>query len=375
MKRKLPFPYILAILGGFLLAVIVTFKQYLLLRYRIEAKGLELDEAFWNQLREWFWINTVNYVLWGLLMPLVYYLVVKYRVYRPAPARERLWAVGVSIGMAFLHETVSNVMYYLPMHLFGFRTFTHEIFLRIIHMYPAAIIDRLIEYWILYAVFSAIDYQRKFRTKQIELAQVEGQLFGAQLSALRLQLQPHFLFNTLNTISSLMDFDTKSAQRIVSKLGSLLRGVLDKDKRNVIPLGEELEFIKSYLDIEQARFNDRLSITYDIGDGVTDALVPSLLLQPLVENAIKHGFSNKTGKGTITVIARRENDKVYLHIKDDGMGTDRPMYDIISSGLGLKNVGDRLKLLYSNNYALQIQTAPERGFEVTIVIPFQRLEA
>ncbi|MBL7791258.1 MAG: histidine kinase, partial [Saprospiraceae bacterium] len=196
MKRKLPLPYWLAIAGGFLLAVVLAIKRYLLLNYRLALKGAEPDQQFWDRLQEEFWINVVNYVLWGMLMPLVYYIVVRFRVYVPASAKERLTALAASLGMALLHESVSNVMYYLPMHLLGEKQFTTDLLHIIINLYPVAMIDRLIEFWIIYAIFSAIDYQRKFRDQQIELAQVAGQLYGSQLNALRLQLQPHFLFNT-----------------------------------------------------------------------------------------------------------------------------------------------------------------------------------
>jgi sensor histidine kinase YesM len=171
-----------------------------------------------------------------------------------------------------------------------------------------------------------------------------------------------------------MEIDVKGAQRIVSKLGSLLRGVLDKDKRNLIPLREELDFIKSYLDIEQARFNDRLTIHYDIDEVTLGALVPSLVLQPLVENAIKHGFARKTGKGEIHLQTAHVQDKVVMRIKDDGKGTDQSADQLLSAGIGLKNVQERLNLLYKDQYALDIQSAPGLGFEVTITIPYQRQE-
>jgi len=374
MKRKLPLPYWLAIAGGFLLAVVLAIKRYLLLNYRLALKGAEPDQQFWDRLQEEFWINVVNYVLWGMLMPLVYYIVVRFRVYVPASAKERLTALAASLGMALLHESVSNVMYYLPMHLLGEKQFTTDLLHIIINLYPVAMIDRLIEFWIIYAIFSAIDYQRKFRDQQIELAQVAGQLYGSQLNALRLQLQPHFLFNTLNTISSLMEFDTKGAQKIVSKLGNLLRGVLDKDKRNFIPLREELAFIKSYLDIEQVRFNDRLELRYDIDEQALDALVPSLILQPLVENAIKHGFAHKTGKGLIEVAAIRQGDQVNLQIRDDGEGSNYDTGQLLSIGIGLKNVQDRLNLLYPQMNRLEIVTSPGKGFEVNITIPYKRQE-
>jgi two-component system LytT family sensor kinase len=171
-----------------------------------------------------------------------------------------------------------------------------------------------------------------------------------------------------------MEFDTKGAQKIVSKLGSLLRGVLDKDKRNFIPLREELAFIKSYLDIEQVRFNDRLELRYNIDEQALDALVPSLILQPLVENAIKHGFAHKTGKGLIEVAAIRQGDQVNLQIRDDGEGSNYDTDQLLSPGIGLKNVQDRLNLLYPQMSRMEIITSPGKGFEVNITIPYKRQE-
>ena len=153
--------------------------------------------------------------------------------------------------MALIHEVISNLIYYVPMHFLGIVEFTNERMQFVIGAFPSAVISRLIEYWILYAIFTSIDYQRMFRDKQVELAQLESQLSGAQLNALRFQLQPHFLFNTLNTVSSLMEFDKKKSQKVLSQLGNLLRRVLDEKQRNMVELWEELEFIRSYLNIEQ----------------------------------------------------------------------------------------------------------------------------
>lgn len=233
----------------------------------------------------------------------------------------------------------------------------------------------MIEYWIIYAVLMAIDYQQKFQSKQLEIAQIEGKLSNARLNALRFQLQPHFLFNTLNTISSLMEIDVKKGQKIVSELGNLLRFVLEKEKKHIISLKEELDFVKSYLDIEEVRFHDRLNIDYQIDKSILDTQIPSLLLQPLVENAIKHGFSNRPEGGSIELHARPYGDGILLRVKDDGNGLLVENNEQTSRGIGLNNVKERLELLYKDQYRFEINTSPGNGFEVSIYLPSQPLSS
>lgn len=361
-KFKLPFPYYYAILGGVLFVIIATLKSYFTLIY-------------WNEyelarLKQHFIVHCLNYILWGVLAGVVYWLVKKYRIYSPAPLSERVKALIVSFLMASLHEFLSNVIYLVPGHYFGFEPFTEKTCEYLIRAMPSALVSRFIEYWIIYAFFTAIDFQKQFRDKQRELVDMEKQLSQAEMKALKSQLQPHFLFNTLNTISALMEFNIKGAQKIVSNLGGLLRKVLDSNKQNFTPLSEEIDFIKNYLSIEQVRFSDRLEVKYDIEEDTLNTPVPNLLLQPLVENAIKHGFASQTGKGIIEVIAKKVDDKyIRLTVKDDGSGTQKHENELINTGIGLKNVKDRLELIYKSDYKFQIITGVEKGFEVIITIP------
>jgi LytS/YehU family sensor histidine kinase len=153
-----------------------------------------------------------------------------------------------------------------------------------------------------------------------------------------------------------------------------LRFVLDRDQRNFIPLREELEFVRNYLDIEQTRFHDRLRIQYDIDQTTQDIRVPHLILQPLVENAIKHGFSNRSDEGRIEVITRRLGDQVELLIRDDGCGSDLSQEELLQLGIGLSNVQKRLELLYGAAAEIRISTEPESGFAVYILIPIENQE-
>jgi sensor histidine kinase YesM len=321
-------------------------------------------------------LHVANYTTWGLLFPLVY-RVVKWasQEAQAGMARMAFRILGAGLFLSLVHEAISNVLFFVPSHLLGLEKISEETFTHILGALPAAIITRMVEFGIVYTMFTALDYQRKFRNKQIELAQMESQLSGAQLNALRLQLQPHFLFNTLNAISSLMDFDKKKAQKIVSQLGSLLRFVLDQNKKQHVPLRDELDFVRNYLNIEQVRFLDRLTTTYDIAPDTLDAQVPSLLLQPLVENAIKHGFASQTGQGHIQVKSLRENGHILLTVTDDGNGSTIDVNNLPGSGIGLKNVQERLELIYKGDASMQIHTAEGEGFEVKIKLPYQRIES
>jgi len=230
-KRKLPIPHIYAILVGLGLGLLWGLRDYLFLVY--------LKEGYrFSNMR--LILHIANYTTWGLLFPLVY-STIRWAA-RDSKAGMAIMAMRIFVAGLFLsliHEVVSNILFFVPCHLLGYEKISVETFWHILGALPAAIITRLVEFGIVYTIFTALDYQRKFRDKQIELAQMESQLSGAQLNALRLQLQPHFLFNTLNAISSLMDFDKKRAQKITSQLGSLLRFVLDQNKKQYVPLRDE----------------------------------------------------------------------------------------------------------------------------------------
>lgn len=362
MIKKLPIPYIYCILIGIGLGIILGAKHYLAFLY-------------WGETERFSWMRYfapyfINNALWGFLVPLVYFFSQKYRLSKGTNLREKGMAVAASVILAAFHEAFSYIIWFVPMDWLGFMKFNLEEFRYVMGVFPSGFISRWVEYWVIYGLFSAFDYAKKYKNKQLELAQMEGQLANAQLSALRLQLHPHFLFNTLNTISSLMDISKKDAQKMVSQLGTLLRTALDKDKRQTVTLREELDFIKNYLDIEQVRFNDRLVVDYKVAENALEHSVPSLILQPLVENAIKHGFSKKADNGRIEIVADTMPDnRLRISVRDDGHGSSRVNGELFSSGIGLKNVRDRLELIYKKSASLEVQSMKGNGFEVILSIP------
>jgi LytS/YehU family sensor histidine kinase len=242
------------------------------------------------------------------------------------------------------------------------------------HTYSAIAVNTFssfLIYWALVGTFVAVDYYRQFQTQQLEMVRIENELNNAQLQALRMQLQPHFLFNTLHTISSLMDENVEQAQKMISQIGYLLRGLLDQDHRATISLKDEMRYIRSYLDIEQTRFRDRLSVRYEITEETLAAQVPNLILQPLVENAVKHGFSRRSDSGTIRVSSKRDNGKLHLIVEDDGRGVGDADAIVAKSGIGLENVRKRLHQMYEGEAELRLDSPNRGGFLATISMPFE----
>lgn len=362
MIKDLPIKYIYCIAIGIGLGIILGAKTYLPFIYWGET-----SEYVWQR---YFMPHFINNALWGFLVPLVFYAYSRWPMNWPIKRPAFLRAFGYSLLIAAFHELFSNVIWFVPMHLLDVYPFSEKELNFVIGAFPSAMINRVVEFWIIFALFSAIDYATKYRNKELELAQTQHQLSQAQLNALRLQLHPHFLFNTLNTISSLMEVNVKGAQKIVSKLGSLLRAVLEKDKRTTISLGEELDYIKSYLDIEQVRFHDRLQVHYEIDPSTLETRVPSFFLQPLVENAIRHGLAPSTNNGWLRIESRRlKKDRITLLVEDNGQGSSFDQKELFAKGIGLRNVKERLDLLYKDDYTLNIDTQNGEGFHFLLEIP------
>jgi two-component system LytT family sensor kinase len=201
------------------------------------------------------------------------------------------------------------------------------------------------------------------------LQEQEKLLLAAKVEALKSQINPHFLFNTLASISSLVRSQPDTARTLIMKLSGLLRRLL-RSHEHFVTLREELESIDEYLDIEVIRFGPKLTVRKDISPDALDVIVPSMILQPLVENSIKHGFGRKVGPGTITIRSWRERGRAIIEVEDDGMGVvlgddDRPM----SHGIGLSNVGERLRVIYGTSYQLKLASDPGRGFRAHIEVP------
>ena len=229
----------------------------------------------------------------------------------------------------------------------------------------------LMTYTTIVGLAYAHGFYREAHARTVKAALLETRLMEARLKTLESELQPHFLFNTLHAISTLVHTNPDSADKMISRLSDLLRLTFDRSGAPRVPLQEELEFLQKYLEIEQIRFQDRLSVRYAVDPDTLDAEVPRLILQPLVENAIKHGVSPRTGLGSVEVSARREGESLWLEVRDNGVGLSGSARTQLSSGVGLANTRDRLECLYGDGQQLEFSETGG-GLTVRMRIPFQR---
>lgn len=226
-------------------------------------------------------------------------------------------------------------------------------------------------------VFAIQTYLSRLRYAEEEkrTAQLRSELVGAQLQALKMQIQPHFLFNTLNSISSLVLTNPPQAHQMIAQLGDFLRLTLDYSQDQMVTLAEELRFLRSYLEIEQTRFSDRLTVNFDVEQEILSAMVPHLVLQPIVENSIKHAVSHRRGEALIEIKADKFEDRLRLQIKDNGRGTEAKTINLKKGEndeickTGLANVQNRLKHFYDNNAGFEMLIGENKGTTVNLLIP------
>ena len=231
-----------------------------------------------------------------------------------------------------------------------------------------------IAFWCMLAVIVAVEYYRTQRERETREARLQTQLAEARLDALAAQLHPHFLFNTIQGVSTLMHRDPAAADGMLANLSTLLRHTLQRDEGHEIPLAQELELLTLYLDIVQQRFGDRLTITRHVAEGASAVLVPRFLLQPLVENALQHGIARSAGAGRIDIRAERDEQSLVLSISDDGPGMDSHRA-FPHEGIGLGNTRNRLLQLYGTQQSLHTSSPADGGFVVTVRIPWRTVHA
>jgi sensor histidine kinase YesM len=229
----------------------------------------------------------------------------------------------------------------------------------------------IVGYKIILTTNYALDYYKKFQDEKHRSAKLEAQLAQAQLNALKMQLQPHFLFNTLNSISNLALEDPRKTVQMIARLGDFLRLTIDSNGTQQMSLEQELEFLKNYLEIEQIRFRDRLDVKFNIAPETLSAKVPNLILQPIVENAIKHGIAKSLSAGEIRIIAKRNADVLQLEIQNDGAFLNGNGY--IKEGVGIANTRERLQQLYGNEFRFELKPLEKGGARVVLEIPFEEI--
>ncbi len=226
----------------------------------------------------------------------------------------------------------------------------------------------LLIYWVIVSVTHAVEYYRKFQERHLRAAELERRLVESRLQALQMQLNPHFLFNSLHAIAELMHRDVDAADRMLTRLSELLRIALDSTHTQTVTLRSEVEFLRRYLEIEQTRFGDRLRVEFHIPDDTLEASVPNLILQPLIENAIKHGIEPNARVGMIHIRARRQGTALELTVDDNGRGLakEKPQLD----GIGLSNTRARLHQLYGNQQTFTLEQSSLGGTCARVIVPW-----
>jgi len=232
----------------------------------------------------------------------------------------------------------------------------------------------LMVYAVIVGVSHAIAFFHESQQRKVRAAQLETQVMEARLKTLEAELHPHFLFNTLHAISTLVHRDPESAYRMISRLSDLLRITFDRSGAAKVTLKEEIDFLQKYLDIEQTRFQDRLRVSVTIDPEGLDGEVPRMILQPLVENAIKHGIAGRHGGDHVHIAAGRNGDRLWMQVRDNGGGLQIRTLKALRTGVGLSNTRARLDCLYGRLYRLEFSDR-DGGLSVLVEIPFQRIAA
>lgn len=302
--------------------------------------------------------------LWVALTPLVLWLVRRFPMERGHWAGPALVHLGFAVALSFTHRLIWIFMARPVVPKLRESTITEQLQMLMAYDYGVGI------YWLTLLIDRALIYRQQYREEEVRSARLEAQLSQAQLAALKMQLHPHFLFNTLHAISALVQEDPEAAERMIARLSELLRLSLDNAGTQIAPLRKELEFLERYLEIERIRFEDRLDVRFEIEPETLDAVVPNLILQPLVENAIRHGLANISGAGRIAIRSRQENGRLVLEVADNGIGLADGVE--VRQGMGLGITRARLEGLYGAGQRLELQPAEGGGLRVTLDLPLRK---
>ena len=352
MRFLLRRPWLLMSAACLVPAVLDVLQSY------IQGRINPQDASPWR----WMLWSGVEWLILGALIPITFFLGRRYPLRQPHLGKHIAihvagamilcvgWSgTGLLVG-ALLHTVPASVSSWM------LRTIPWSVFM----------------YFTTLGCVHALTYFAEVRERESQAAKLAAQVAEARLTALRTQINPHFLFNSLNALLVLIrDKDTANAERMLELLSELLRQVLTSDSRQEVPLDEELRFLDGYLAVAQIRFSDRLRIVRNVDPGLADALVPQFILQPLVENALRHGIGESVAGGTIEIAAHREGNDLLLTVADDGPGVTEPN----GMGVGLRNTRERIETLYGPAAVLALIPRPGGGTIARVRIPYRAASA
>jgi signal transduction histidine kinase len=314
-------------------------------------------------------LNAFYWFTWAAVAPLIVWLAVRFRFERQGWPRALAVHVPAVVVFAELH-IIEQEWFRRTMAGYAGRTIDVPFWTGVQRAMIQYFDWEMMTYWAIVGLTLATIYYREAQERALAAARLETKLVESQLQTLQSQLHPHFLFNTLHAISTLMHRDVEAADRMLSRLGELLRMTLDNVGHQEVTLKEELDFLEKYLQIEQTRFRDRLTVRFEVQPETLDGLVPWMLLQPLVENAIKHGIAPQAGPGTIRIAARREPHHLLVEVEDDGVGLSQEAVSALQSGIGLSTTRARLQYQFGRDYRFEFRRRP-RGLLVTVAVPWR----
>jgi two-component system, LytTR family, sensor kinase len=339
--------------GWVLLALLFGFQEFV----DISTDGWKIP--LWMPLLGW----TVEFLLWGLIF-LGMWRFLRESIQSASP-RQMLWQyLPLSVAVSLIKEVIFTAIFRIqPLG-------KHYTYLtRLEHYLASELITDIAIFWIVFALFRSIGYYQRFREREHAAARLQAQLVEARLQALQMQLNPHFLFNTLNSVSSLMRSDPDRADEMLERLSSLLRITLAKGHAQKVRLQEEMEVVQLYVSIQQLRFGDRVRHNIHVAPEVWDALVPTMILQPIVENAYVHGIAKSLGAGTITIEAGIKGDRLRVSICNLGSGLRQD--PLAQQGVGIANVKARLELHYGSRQSFSLREPVPGEVTALFLLPLE----
>jgi len=319
--------------------------------------------SWWTALR----VNLPEWYLWGIVSLIAVRLTRRFPVDRHTWRRHLPLHVGASLNLAFVH-LIAAVLIQAAFSAAAGESYL--ILTKLVDNFTVQYHWNVVVYWAILGVAHAREYHRDREAHRLRAARLEARLAQARLQALTLELRPHFLFNALNSVAELIHENPDAAERMVQRLGELLRRTLETDGAREVPLERELALAADYLSVEAVRFQDRLTVDYDVAVEARGGRVPAMLLLPLVENAVRHGLALRAGAGRVGIRARRAADRLELEVWDDGPGLPGPAGSE-RWGIGLANTRARLAQLYGAAHSFELAPRDPCGVVVRVTMPFQ----
>ncbi len=356
MKKKRFVTFLMLLFFLFIISLLSTTQHYM----KSLLRGNK--EVFFNELI----YNFISWLPWILFVPVIFYLAGRFQI------KQNKIYVTVPVHItAAICMTVIHAVCHAYINTF-FNNFNHELNINTFFYVSVYLFNiNFLVYFIILGSHFLFDIYQKYREREMNSLRLQNQLTAARLEVLKIQLHPHFLFNTLHTVSALIPRDPDAADRMIGLLSDLLRMTLESSQKQEIPLKEELEFLKIYLEIEKSRYQERLNVKFDVYPEILDVLVPNLLLQPLIENSVRHGISPRAEGGNVIITIKKVNGNLFIEIGDNGVGLKKSDSTKIIEGFGLKNTRERLRQLYGNEFYFEIKNAENGGCIVNIEIPYR----